>query len=82
MKEMNIAPVLAGAILREHIGGTHDICFQETRISEVHQTGRKGESVLVQLDNEERLQDVSRKLEYVEGGCQDEELGGCQDEEL
>ena len=33
MKEMNIAPVLAEAILREQIGGKYDICFQETRIS-------------------------------------------------
>ena len=33
MKEMNIAPILAGAMLREQIGGKYDICFQETRIS-------------------------------------------------
>ena len=33
MKDMNIAPILAGAILREQIGGKYDICFQETRIS-------------------------------------------------
>ena len=33
MKEMNIAPVLIEAILREQIGGKYDICFQETRIS-------------------------------------------------
>ena len=33
MKEMDIAPVLAEAILREQIGGNYDICFQETRIS-------------------------------------------------
>ena len=33
MKEMDIAPVWAGAILREQIDGTCDICFQETRIS-------------------------------------------------
>ena len=33
MKEMDIAPVLGGAILREQIGGKYDICFQETRIS-------------------------------------------------
>ena len=35
MKEMNIAPVLAGAIFREQIGGKCDICFQETRISSI-----------------------------------------------
>ena len=35
MKEMNIAPVLAGAILREQIGGKYDVCFQETRISDI-----------------------------------------------
>ena len=35
MKEMGIAPVLAGAILREQIGGKYDICFQETRISDI-----------------------------------------------
>ena len=33
MKEMDIAPMLAGAILREQIGGRYDICFQETRVS-------------------------------------------------
>ena len=33
MNEMDIAPVLAGAILRGQIGGKYDICFQETRIS-------------------------------------------------
>ena len=48
MKEMDIAPLWAGAILREQIDGTCDICFQETRI----------ESVLGQLDDEERLQNV------------------------
>ena len=38
-KEMKIAPVLAEAILREQIGGTDDICFQETKFFlEVHQT--------------------------------------------
>ena len=30
---MGIAPMLAGAILREHIGRIHDICLQETRAS-------------------------------------------------
>ena len=30
VKEMVIAPVLVGAILREQIGGKCDICFQET----------------------------------------------------
>ena len=33
MKEMDIALVLAGAIMRERIGGKYDICFQETRVS-------------------------------------------------
>ena len=32
-KEMDIAPVLAEAILGEQIGGKYDICFQEARIS-------------------------------------------------
>ena len=36
MKEMKIAPVLAEAILREHIVGKYDICFQETKISGIH----------------------------------------------
>ena len=35
MKEMEIAPTLAGAILREQQGGKYDMCFQETRISHV-----------------------------------------------
>ena len=33
MKEMGIALVLVGAILRERIGGKYDICFQETGIT-------------------------------------------------
>ena len=33
MKEMDIAPMPAGTILREQIGGRYDICFQETRMS-------------------------------------------------
>ena len=33
MKEMDIAPVWAGAILREQVDGTCDIRFQERRIS-------------------------------------------------
>ena len=32
MKEMGIAPMLAGAILRAQIGGRYDICFQEARV--------------------------------------------------
>ena len=35
IKERNIAPCLAGAISREQIGGRYDICFQETRISDI-----------------------------------------------
>ena len=35
MTEMDIAPVLAGAILREQVGGTYDICFSKTRISRI-----------------------------------------------
>ena len=35
MKEMTIAPCLAGAILREQIGDKYDICFQEARISDI-----------------------------------------------
>ena len=31
--EMEIAPVLVEAILREQIGDTYDICFHKTRIS-------------------------------------------------
>ena len=33
MKEMGIARMLAGAIVREQSGGRYDICFQETRVS-------------------------------------------------
>ena len=35
MKEMDIAPMLAGAILREQIGGRYDIRFQETRVTAI-----------------------------------------------
>ena len=35
MKETNIAPILARAILREQIRGKNDVCFQETRISDI-----------------------------------------------
>ena len=33
MREMGSTPILAGAILREQIGGRYDICFQETTVS-------------------------------------------------
>ena len=33
MKEMSIAPILAGAVVKEQIRGRYDICFQETRTS-------------------------------------------------
>ena len=33
MKEMDIVPILAGAILCEQIGGRYDICLQEARVS-------------------------------------------------
>ena len=36
MKEMNIAPTLAGAILREQIGGKYDVCCQETSVEQTH----------------------------------------------
>ena len=35
MKEMEIAPILARAILREQTGGKYDICFQDKRISDI-----------------------------------------------
>ena len=33
MKEMDSAPMLAGATLREQIGERYDICLQATRVS-------------------------------------------------
>ena len=33
IKETDIAPMLAGAILSEQLGGRYDICFQETRVT-------------------------------------------------
>ena len=73
MKEMDIAPVLAGAILREQISSKYDICFQETRISGIHfdrsiKQGGKESPCLLSL-----LQNVARKMEWVEDGRQDEE---------
>ena len=54
MEEMDIAPVLAGAILRQQMGGKYDICFQETRISGIHfdmsiKQGRKESPCLFNL---------------------------------
>ena len=72
MKDMGTAPVLAEAIMREQIGGKYDICFQEKdfwdALRQVHQTTREGESVLVQLDDEERLQDFARRMEGAADG--------------
>ena len=81
MKEVKIAPVLAEAILREKVGGKYDICFQETRISGIPfdksiKQGRKGESVLVQPDDEECLQGFTRRMEGFADGCQDQEQCG------
>ena len=51
MKEMDIAPMLAGSILREQLGGRYDICFQETRVSgipfdkSIKQGGKEGPSL-------------------------------------
>ena len=67
MKEMDIAPMLAGAIMREQIGGRYDICFQETRVSgipfdkSINQGGR--EPMLVQHDDEECLQAPAGEME-------------------
>ena len=33
MKDLDIAPMLAEAIMTEQIGGRYDKCFQETRVS-------------------------------------------------
>ena len=41
MKAMGIAPLLAGAMLREQIGGKYDIYFQETRVSDTTEELRK-----------------------------------------
>ena len=35
MKEMNIDPTLAGALLRERIGSKYDVCFPEMRVSSI-----------------------------------------------
>ena len=66
MKEMKIAPCLAGAILKEQIGDKYDISFQEARISDiplrqVHQVRRKEKSLLVQLDDEEYFENTAGK---------------------
>ena len=55
MKESNIAPILAGTILREQIRGKNDVCFQETRISDIPfdksiKQGRKESPCLFELD--------------------------------
>ena len=76
MKEMNMAQLLAEAILREQSGGKYDICLQGTRIPGIPfdksiKQG-EGESVLVQPDDEERLQGFAR-MEGAADGCQDQE---------
>ena len=78
MKDMDIAPVLAGAILREQIGGKYDICSQETRISgipfdkSIKQGGRES-PCLFNLMMRSVFRRLQEKLKYVEDGCQDEE---------
>ena len=64
MKEIDIAPMLAGAILREQIGGRYNnISFQETRVS-----GRPFDNSIKQgekespHDDEESLQTTSGKV--------------------
>ena len=76
MKEMAIDLVLARAILREQIGGKYDSCFPETRSHEYPSTNpsnREGkrESVPVQSDDEECLQDNTRKMVKHADGFQD-----------
>ena len=66
MKEMDIAPVLAGAILSEKIGSKYDICSQETRISGIPfdssvKQRRKESPCLFNLMMKSVFQDVATK---------------------
>ena len=76
MKGMDIAPVLLEAILREQIGVKYDICSQETRISGIpfDKSTKQGgkESPCWFPDDEERLQDIDRRMEGAADGCQDQ----------
>ena len=53
MKEMDTAPMLAGAVLSEQIGRIYDICFQETRVSgipfdkSIKQSGTESPSLFI-----------------------------------
>ena len=77
LKEIKIALVLAEAILREQTGGKYDVFFQGTRISDtfrlIDKTRRKGESLLVQPDDEKCLQGFIGWVEEDANGCQDQE---------
>ena len=68
MREIGIAPVLAGAILREQIGGKYDNCFQETRISDIPfdksiKQGGKESPCLFNLMMKQCLQDNAKRME-------------------
>ena len=68
MKEMDITPMMAGAILREQIGGRYDICFHETRVSGIPfdksiKQGGKKKPVSLQYDDEGCFQTTSGKVE-------------------
>ena len=76
MKEIGIALVLAGAILREQIGGKCDICFQETRSSDIPfdksiKQGGKESPCLFNLMMKQCLQDNAKRMEKSSDGDQD-----------
>ena len=78
MKEMEIAPALAGAILREQKGGKYDMCFRETRISHVPfcksiKQGGKESPSLFNLMTRSVFHNIARKVADVADVYQDKE---------
>ena len=73
---MNIAPTLAGAILREQIGGKYDVFFQDTKVSKksfdksIKQGGKESPSLfnLMMKSIFRKLQKRIKKIRELELG--------------
>ena len=73
MKEMDIAPMFAGAIMREQIGARYDICFQETRVSEIKSINQGWKESPCLSRDEEFVQTLTGENKECKGGNQDED---------
>ena len=86
MKDVDIAPVLAGAILWEHIGGKYDICLQETRISGIPfdksiKQGGKESPCLFNLMMRSLFRTLQEKWKVLRMGVKTRHSGARQEED-